>query len=83
MSDVDGTTLPRTLEEAITEIDSLKSQLSGSDLKVFAQNRELRTENVKLKEEIRRLTEQCVSQTFAVRGLEKSEEKLKGELRKP
>lgn len=80
MSDVDGTTLPRTLEEAITEIDSLKSQLSGSDLKVFAQNRELRTENVKLKEEIRRLTEQCVSQTFAVRGLEKSEEKLKGEL---
>ena len=48
MSDVDGTTLPRTLEEAITEIDSLKSQLSGSDLKVFAQNRELRTENVKL-----------------------------------
>lgn len=80
MSDVDGTTLPRTLEEAITEIDSLKSQLSGSDLKVFAQNRELRTENVKLKEEIRRLTEQCVSQTFAVRGLEKNEEKLKENL---
>ena len=80
MSNVDSTQQPKTLEEAIQEIDSLRSQLSGSDLKVFSQNRELRVENQKLKEEIRQLTEQCVSQTFKVRGLEKSEEKLKGEV---
>ncbi|MFA5507572.1 MAG: hypothetical protein WC423_19235, partial [Vulcanimicrobiota bacterium] len=80
MSNVDSTQQPKTLEEALAEIDSLRSQLSGSDLKVFSQNRELRVENQKLKEEIRQLTEQCVSQTFKVRGLEKSEEKLSSRL---
>ena len=80
MSNVDSTQQPKTLEEAVAEIDSLRSQLSGSDLKVFSQNRELRVENQKLKEEIRQLTEQCVSQTFKVRGLEKSEDKLKVQL---
>jgi len=80
MSNVDATQQPKTLEEAIAEIDSLRSQLSGSDLKVFSQNRELRIENQKLKEEIRQLTEQCVTQTFKVRGLEKSEDKLKSQL---
>lgn len=80
MSNVDATQQPKTLEEAIAEIDSLRSQLSGSDLKVFSQNRELRVENQKLKDEIRQLTEQCVTQTFKVRGLEKSEDKLKSQL---
>jgi archaellum component FlaC len=76
MSNVDSTQQPKTLEEALQEIDSLRAQLSGSDLKVFSQNRELRVENQKLKEEIRQFTEQCVTQTFKVRGLEKAEEKL-------
>ena len=48
MSNVDATQQPKTLEEAIAEIDSLRSQLSGSDLKVFSQNRELKIENQKL-----------------------------------
>ena len=71
---------PSTLEEALAEIDDLKGQLSGSDLKVFSQNRELRVQNAALKEQISSLTEQCVSQSFSVRSLEKSETKLKQEL---
>lgn len=80
MSNVDSEQQPKNLEDALQEIDNLRSQLSGSDLKVFTQNRELKIENQKLKEEIRQLTEQCVAQTFKVRGLEKSEQKLQGEL---
>jgi hypothetical protein len=81
MSNVDSTQQPKTLEEALEEIEGLRSQLSGSDLKVFSQNRELRVENQKLKDEIRQLTEQCVTQTFKVRGLEKSEDKLQTALK--
>jgi len=80
MSDSDNTTLPKNLEDALEEIDSLKSQLSGSDLKVFAQNRELRQDNLKLKDEIRQLTEQCVTQSFSVRGTEKAKKKVEAEL---
>jgi predicted nucleic acid-binding Zn-ribbon protein len=80
MSDSDTKTLPKNLEDALQEIDSLKSQLSGSDLIVFSQNRELRLENQKLKDEIRQLTEQCVTQSFSVRGLEKNEVKLKAKI---
>lgn len=80
MSNSDRTNYPKSLDEAHQEIDDLRSQLSGSDLKVFTQNRELRTENQQLKDEIRQLTEQCVSQTFKVRGLEKSEHTLKESL---
>lgn len=71
---------PNTLDEALQEIESLRSQLSGSDLKVFSQNRELRGQNTEFKEQIRSLTEQAVSQSFSIRGLEKSEAKLKDEL---
>lgn len=80
MSDSNNSSLPNTLEEALQEIESLRSQLSGSDLKVFSQNRELRVQNTEFKEQIRSLTEQAVSQSFSIRGLEKSEAKLKGEL---
>lgn len=80
MSDVDTAQQPKTLDDAIKEINSLRSQLSGSDLEVFTQNRELRVENLKLKEDFRQLTEQCVSQTFAVRGLEKSQTRLQEEV---
>lgn len=76
MSDNQGATSAPTLEEALAEIEGLKEQLSGSDLKVFTQNRELRQENGKLREEVSRLTEECVTQTFAVRGLEKSKAQL-------
>ena len=67
MSDNKGATSAPTLEEALAEIEGLKEQLSGSDLKVFTQNRDLRQENGKLREEITRLTEECVTQTFAVK----------------
>lgn len=80
MSDSNSSSLPNTLEEALQEIESLRSQLSGSDLKVFSQNRELRVQNTEFKEQIRSLTEQAVSQSFSIRGLEKSEAKLKDEL---
>jgi uncharacterized coiled-coil protein SlyX len=76
MSDNQGATSAPTLEEALAEIEGLKDQLSGSDLKVFTQNRELRQENGKLREEVTKLTEECVTQTFAVRGLEKAKAKL-------
>jgi hypothetical protein len=76
MSDNQGATSAPTLEEALAEIEGLKEQLSGSDLKVFTQNRELRQENARLREEVTRLTEECVTQTFAVRGLEKTRTNL-------
>ena len=76
MSENQGAVGAPTLEEAIKEIEGLKEQLSGSDLKVFTQNRELRQENQKLRDEITRLTEECVTQTFAVRSLEKGKTKL-------
>lgn len=76
MSDNQDATSAPTLEEALAEIEGLKEQLSGSDLKVFTQNRELRQENGKLREEVTRLTEECVTQTFAVRGLEKNKASL-------
>lgn len=80
MSESNTSHLPSTLEDALKEIESLRSQLSGSDLKVFSQNRELRVQNTEFKEQIRSLTEQAVSQSFQVRGLEKSEAKLKDQL---
>ena len=70
------------LEDAIKEIETLRSQLSGSDLEVFSQNRELRGENQKLRDEVRKLTEQCVTQTFASRGHEKAKVKLEAEVAK-
>lgn len=80
MSESNTSHLPSSLEDALKEIESLRSQLSGSDLKVFSQNRELRVQNTEFKEQIRSLTEQAVSQSFQVRGLEKSEAKLKDQL---
>ncbi len=61
-----------TLDEALAELEGLKEQLSGSDLKVFTQNRELRQETSKLREEVTRLAEECVTQTFTIRTLEKA-----------
>ena len=65
-----------TLEEALAELEGLKEQLSGSDLKVFTQNRELRQETTKLREEVTRLAEECVTQTFTIRTLEKAKAAL-------
>ncbi|MBI3927118.1 MAG: hypothetical protein HY319_16395 [Armatimonadetes bacterium] len=49
---------------------ALKEQLSGTDLKVFEQIRELRSRNKKQTDEIRRLTAECVQLAFRVRELE-------------
>ncbi len=83
MSQNDGASSAITLEEALAELEGLKEQLSGSDLKVFTQNRELRQETTKLREEVTRLAEECVTQTFTLRTLEKSKaalEELKSKL---
>ena len=72
MSQNDGASGAITLEEALAELEGLKEQLSGSDLKVFTQNRELRQETTKLREEVTRLAEECVTQTFGIRTLEKA-----------
>lgn len=83
MSENSGAEGAITLEEALVEIEGLKEQLSGSDIKVFSQNRELRGENGRLRGEVTRLTEECVTLTFSVRGLEKAKaalEKSKSDL---
>lgn len=72
----DNTDRSMTMEEALLELEGLREQLSGSDLKVFSQNRELRQENGKLRAEVTRLTEECVTGTFTVRGLEKAKASL-------
>ena len=76
MSENSGAEGAITLEQALAEIEGLKEQLSGSDIKVFSQNRELRGENGRLRGEVTRLTEECVTLTFSVRGLEKAKAKL-------
>lgn len=69
-----------SIDEAIEEIRALKAQLSSSDLEAFSELRKHRTENKQLKDEITRLMEESVSQTFASKGLEKAKDKLESQL---